>query len=151
MFDSAASSGKRQALIWCLSFWLAVRRCPHQPMRVLKWYRRRREHICILEVCLCAVENLEQLLGCHFGFIFKKKLKKVFLLAIHGCSGNAASCVCRRIFLKVCGTSVQLLFIHGVNPLKCVKILPTHYKNPATHGLGLWCHQSCFKGFFHCY
>lgn len=30
-----------------------------------------------------------------------------------------------------------LLFIHAVNPLKCVKMLPTHYKNPATHGLGL--------------
>lgn len=69
--------------------------------------------------------------------LYLQKLTKDFLDAVHGCSGNAASCVCRRIFLKVCGTSVQLLFIHGVNPLKCVKILPTHYKNPATHGLGL--------------
>lgn len=31
-----------------------------------------------------------------------RKLTKVYLLAIPGCLGNAASCVCRHIFLKVC-------------------------------------------------
>lgn len=52
------------------------------------------------------------------------------------------------IFLKVCGTSVLPLFIHAPEPLKRAKMLPTHYKTPATHGLALWCHQSGFKGSF---
>lgn len=52
------------------------------------------------------------------------------------------------IFLKVSGTSVLPLFIHAPEPLKRAKMLPTHYKTPATHGLALWCHQSGFKGSF---
>lgn len=39
------------------------------------------------------------------------------------------------MFLEgVCGSAHgwDLLFICTVNPLKCVKMLPTHYKAPAT-------------------
>lgn len=44
------------------------------------------------------------------------------------------------MFLEgVCGRAHgwDLLFIRAINPLKCVRMLPTHYKAPATPGLRL--------------
>lgn len=72
---------------------------------------------------------------------------------MHGAALQLYSCALLNvsavgIFLKVCGTSVLPLFIHAPEPLKRAKMLPTHYKTPATHGLALWCHQSGFKGSF---